>query len=133
MRGRHGHAAVEPELADREIEHLGADHADVDDIGAAVGRALDQRCGHRRRREPHVAADGDPARLELLDVRAPDRVGALLVELGRIEPAHVVRLEGSRVEHYRVKTRWACFCHTAMPGPSSTLQPPACTSSGIEA
>ena len=39
------------------------------------------------------------ARLELLDVGAADRVGALLVELRRVEPAHVVRLEDRRVEH----------------------------------
>ena len=38
-------------------------------------------------------------RLELLDVRAADRVRALLVELVRIEAADVVRLEDLRIEH----------------------------------
>ena len=34
-------AAVELELADREIDHLGADHAEVQHVGAGVGRAFD--------------------------------------------------------------------------------------------
>ena len=37
--------------------------------------------------------------LEVLDVGATDRVGALLVELGAVEAAHVVRLEGFGLEH----------------------------------
>ena len=43
--------------------------------------------------------DRDPPRLELLDVRTPDRIGALLVELVGIDPSHVVRLEHLRIEH----------------------------------
>ena len=54
-----------------------------------------------------LAIDGDETRmsrpiairlgLELLDVGPADRVGARLVELGRVDAAHVVRLEGLRV------------------------------------
>ena len=69
------------------------------DVGAGLGGTLDRRRRHRRRRQPHVAPDRDPPRLELLDVGAPDRVGALLVELGRVDPAHVVGLEHLRIEH----------------------------------
>ena len=41
--------------------------------------------------------DRDRARLELLDVGASDRAGALLVELDGIDPPHVVCLEDLRV------------------------------------
>ena len=44
------------------------------------------------------------ARLELLDVGAPDRVGTLLVEIRRIEATDVVRLERRRCEHQRAAT-----------------------------
>src|SRR4029453_12992432 len=60
------------------------------------------RVGHARRRQAHVVSDGDPLRLELLDVRPPDRVAALLVQLARIEAANVVRLEDLRIEHGRM-------------------------------
>ena len=65
----------------------------------AADGPLDHRRRHRGRGDAHVAPDRDPPRLELLDVGAADRVGALLVELGGVEPAHVVRLEDLRVEH----------------------------------
>jgi hypothetical protein len=93
------HAAVEAELADGVVDHLGADEPEVEDVGAAVGRPFDQRGRHRRRREPHVAADGDPARPEMLDVAPSDPVGAVLVELRRVDPADVVGLENGRREH----------------------------------
>src|SRR4051794_28035143 len=99
VRGGHHHAAVEAELADREVDHLGSDHPEVDHVRAGVRRAVDQGRRHRRRREPHVPSHRDPARLELLDIGAADRVGALLVEVGGVDPAHVVRLEDLRLEH----------------------------------
>ena len=40
-------AAVEPELADGEVEHLGADHPDVDDVGAGLAAPRDERLVHR--------------------------------------------------------------------------------------
>ena len=93
VRGGDADAAVELELADGEIDHLRPDHPEVEHVGAAVGGAVDQRRGHRRRREAHVAADRDPPRLELLDVGAADRVRAFLVELVRVDAADVVGLE----------------------------------------
>ena len=104
VRGGDGEAAVEPELADGEVEHLRPDHPEVEDVGPGVGGALDRRPGHGRGRHAHVAADGDPARPELLDVGPADRVGALLVELLPVEAADVVRLEHLRVEHGRNRT-----------------------------
>ena len=93
-------AAVEPVLADREVDHLGTDHPDVEDVDARVRGAADHRLRHRRRREPHVAPDSDPARLEDSRVRAADPVRAVLVELRRVDPADVVRLEDLRVERH---------------------------------
>ena len=88
-------------MADREIDHLGPDHPEVENVGAAVGRAFDHRARHRRRRQAHVASDCDLARLELLDVGTADRVRALLVELLPVEPADVVGLEDLRAQHAR--------------------------------
>ncbi len=92
-------AAVEAVRADGVVDHLGADHPDVAHVGAGVRGPLDHGVRHRRRRQPHVAADRDRPRLEMVDVGAADRVGALLVELRRVEAAHVVRLEGLGREH----------------------------------
>jgi hypothetical protein len=89
--------AVQLEFADGEIEHLGADHPDVRNLGAAVGRPAHHGRGHRGRGDPHVAPDGDTPGLELLDVGTADRVRAVLVQLGRVNAAHVVRLEDLRV------------------------------------
>ena len=99
VRRRDHDPAVEPEVAGREVHHLRPDHPEVGHVGPRVGHAVDHGLGHRRRREPHVAPDRHPPRLELLRERPPDRVGALLVELRRIERAHVVGLEGAGVEH----------------------------------
>ena len=99
VRGGDHDPAVEAERADREVDHLRPDEPDVDHVGARLGRALDQRRRHRRRGEPRVAPDGDPLRRELLDVGAPDRARAVLVDLRRVDPAHVVRLEHVGIEH----------------------------------
>ena len=56
--------AIEPELADREIDHLRPDEAEVEHVGARLGRARDHGLGHRGRRDPHVVPDRDPLRLE---------------------------------------------------------------------
>ena len=99
MRGGDGDAAVEVERPDREVDHLGTGEADVEDVCAAVARALDRRGGHRGRGNPHVAADGDAPRLELLRIGPSDRICAVLVDLAAVEAAHVVRLEHPGIEH----------------------------------
>ena len=96
---------VEAELADGVVEHLGPDQAEVEHLGAAVGCAVDGRLRHPRRRQAHVAPDRDAVRREFLDIRAPDRVGARLVELVGVDPAHVVRLEDFGVQHCCDSTR----------------------------
>jgi hypothetical protein len=99
VRGGHRDAAVEAEVADREIDHLRAHEPDVEHVGASVASALDHCRLHRGSVDPHVAADRDPVRVELLRVGATDRVGAVLVEVAAVDPAHVVRLEDGGVEH----------------------------------
>ena len=116
VRGGDADAAVEPELADRVVDHLGADHSEVVNIGAAVRRALHHGRGHRGSRDAHVAPDGDRAGLEMLDVGAADRVGAFLVQLRAVEAANVVRLEDPGVEHaiHRIGVaphRWVMVDH----------------------
>ena len=101
MRGRDRDPAVELQIADREIDHLGPDEAQLEHIGSRVGRPFGDRLRHRRARDPHVVPDRDFPRLELLDEGTPDRVGAVLVELCGVDPAHVVRLEGLRIEHHQ--------------------------------
>src|SRR5262249_58373913 len=73
--------------------------AEIETLGAGGRSPAHQRLLHRGRRDPHVAPDRHPPRLELLDVGAPDRLRARLVELVGIDPAHVVRLEGLGIEH----------------------------------
>ena len=101
MRRRHHHAAFELQLPDGEVDHLRSDQAQIRHIRAGVGRASHHGFRHGGRGQPHVAPDGDGARLELLHVRAPDRVRAGLVELVGIDPAYVVGLEHLGVEHGR--------------------------------
>ena len=55
-------AAVEPVVDDGEVEHVGAEHPVVDHVGALLARPVDERRGERRRRDPHVARDGDALR-----------------------------------------------------------------------
>ncbi len=105
MRRGDADAPVEAEVADGEVDHLRPHQPEVEHVRARVrGSARDGR-RHRRRRDAHVAADGDSSRLEVVDVRARDRVGPVLVELVGIEPAHVVGLEHLRVEHRGIVRR----------------------------
>ena len=101
VRGRHGHPTVETELADGEVEHLRADHPDIEDLGSSFGGAADDCAGHRRRGHAHVAPHGDSLRLELLDVCTADGVRTVLVQLLGIDPADVVGLEYLGIERHR--------------------------------
>ncbi len=99
VRGGDHDPAVQRELPDGEVDHLGPDEPEVEDVRAGRRGSLHHRCRHRRGRDAHVAADGDPFRLEVLDVRTADRPCAVLVELGGVDPADVVCLEDLRIEH----------------------------------
>ena len=56
VRGGDADAAVEPELADGEIDHLRADEAEVEHVRAGIGRAVDQRARPSRARRPACRA-----------------------------------------------------------------------------
>ncbi len=86
-------AAVVPVARHGEIHHVGRRHAVVDDVGALAQRALDERRRDRRRREPHVARHGDAPGVEVGDEAAADLPRGVLVDLGRVQAAHVVGLE----------------------------------------
>ncbi|PYR10658.1 MAG: hypothetical protein DMF99_11315 [Acidobacteria bacterium] len=83
---------------DGEVEHVGRNHAVVDDVGAARRGAVDERGGDRRRRQTHIAADGDPVRFEIRDEPGTDRARHVLVDLGRVNAAHVVSFEDIRID-----------------------------------
>ena len=102
MRGGHLEAALVAVLADREVEHLGADLAEVDDVRAGVGRAPDRGRRDLGRREAHVAPDRHHLRLERGDVSAGECVCTLGVELVWHDSAHVVCLEHGGRQHRRM-------------------------------
>ena len=83
VRRRDLHAAVVAVARDGEVEHVGRDHAVVHDVGALRRRAVDERGRQRRRRQPHVAADRDPLRLQIGDERRADGARGVFVDLGR--------------------------------------------------
>ena len=86
-------AALEAVVDDREVEHVGAEHAVVDDVGALLARAVDEGRGERRRRDAHVARHADPRRAQIRDEAAADLPRDVFVDLAGIEPADVVGLE----------------------------------------
>ena len=89
------HASISPEpttCAQPEVEH----------VCAGLGGPADHGLGHRGRGDAHVVPDGDPLRLEHLYERAADGVRTVLVEVRRVDPAHVVGLEDLGVEHARI-------------------------------
>ena len=86
-------AAVEIVADDGEVEHVGGQHAVVDDVGALLAHAFDEGGGERRRRHAHVARDADRRRLQIGGEAAADLPGDVLVDLARVEAADVVGLE----------------------------------------
>ena len=101
VRGGDHRPAVEIPRADHEIEHLGADHAGVEDVDALVHQAVLDPAGHLRRLQAHVAADADAelrrrllAQLREHPGEGPaEEVGGIPVHLVAVEAAHVVGLE----------------------------------------
>jgi hypothetical protein len=91
-------AAVEAVARHRVIHHVGAHHPVVDDVGALGAGALDEGRRHRGGRHPHVARHRNPLRVEIRHEPPADLPGRLFVDLGRVEPADVVRLEDRRID-----------------------------------
>ena len=101
VRGGAHQPAVEAARADQVIEHLGADLARVEHVGALAAHALAVGGRHLRRGQAHVAPQPEPQLrcglvLERGDhprERASDLLGDLLVEVASVHPADVVGLE----------------------------------------
>ena len=74
-------------------------HAVVDDVGALLAHAFDERRGQRRRRHAHVARDADALAAEIGGEAAADLAGHLFVDLAGIEAADVVGLEDGGIDH----------------------------------
>ena len=101
MRGGAHQPAVEAARADEPIEHLGADHAGVDDVHALGDQTVAIARGELGRGEAHVAPQPD---LQLADrlareiaqragEPAADRLGDVTVDVRPVEAADVVGLE----------------------------------------
>jgi hypothetical protein len=67
--------------ADREVHHVGAHHAVVDDVRPLAGGAVDERVGERGGGEPHVARNRDAFRPQVGHEAAADLTHGLLVDL----------------------------------------------------
>ena len=100
VRGGDLHAAGRAQVADREVVHRRRRETDVDHVEAGGGQTLDERRGERRRGGPHVARDdhalaavGAIVLVEDAGEGAADPAGHRFVELARVDPANVVRLE----------------------------------------
>jgi hypothetical protein len=103
-RGHHN-AAVHALRERREVDHFGADEADVVDVDPGIGQPARQRVAQRLTREADIAADHDATRLEPGRIGAADDVSDLFVDLVGHAPAQIVGFEGgnSHVEEFRVR------------------------------
>ena len=102
VRRRDLRASFEAVVDHREVEHVRAEHAVVDDVGALLARALDEGGGNARRRDAHVARDANLARAEVDDEAAANLPRDLFVDFARVESADVVGLEDLRIDAHRV-------------------------------
>ena len=117
VRGGDHRAAVELARADQVVEHLGRDHARVEHGRALEDQPVAQLRRHRRRGQPHVAAEPDPQLARLLAAQpaehagegAADRVRGGLVHLLAVEAADVIRLEDPRRGQDRLLAQNAPF------------------------
>ncbi len=102
VRRRNLRAAGMISAGDGEIHHVGRQHAVVGDVDALFDDAVDEGRDERRRREPHVVADGDLARAEIRREAGADGFRAVLVDVVRIDAADVVGLEDVGIEFHSV-------------------------------
>ena len=101
VRGGAHQAAVELARADEPIEHLGADHAGVDDVRALGDQPVAVAAGELRRGQAHVAPEADAQLVRRLagEIRerageaAPDGLGGVAVDIVAVDAADVVGLE----------------------------------------
>ena len=107
------HAAVEAVFADGEIQRVGRNQADIEHVGAGVGRAARERFEEGAARTGACRGRPRCAWLRATSRNSARSVGDVVVSSGRINPANVVRLEYSGF--YRV-----CMAYTGSEGSIST-------------
>jgi hypothetical protein len=97
-------AAVGVQVAGAEVDFFGTAQAQVEDVGAGFGEALDQRGDEAWAFEAHVAADHVGLAVELGDQRAADPVSDVVIEISWDLATDVVGLEATglnRRMHWR--------------------------------
>jgi hypothetical protein len=77
-------AALQALAGDGEVHHVRGHQTAIDDVGALLERASDERVGQGWRRQPHVARHGDLRRAEVRDESTADQPRRPLIDLGRI-------------------------------------------------
>ncbi len=96
MAGGDHDAAVEAAGERGEVDAFGAAQADVVDVGAGVGEALDQRRAELVAGEADVAADADALGVQEGDEGLADLVGEVFVQFSGDAAADVVGFEGGQ-------------------------------------
>src|SRR5258708_3620309 len=97
MAGGDHHAAVVAVEGGREVDHLGADHAEVDHIDSSVVEALGEGFVEIGAAEADVVADADFGCAGLIGVGSTYVVSDFGIYLRRNLAAHVVGFEASKV------------------------------------
>ena len=93
MRSRDGEPPGVAVVGDREIEHVGGDIPDVDDLYPFVGDSFDGRFFERWGREAHVASDHEFAGFQIVAKSCGDLVCSQFVYFLGIESSDIVGFE----------------------------------------
>ena len=91
--GRHHDTAVRPEMERGEIHLLRAAQTDVQHMAACVGEPLNEMLGQLMTRQPHITADDDLLRPQMLRIGPADAVHQPAIQLIRHASADIIGLE----------------------------------------
>ena len=91
------HHTGQVHLCAREVELVGADHADIDYVRALIGNSVRDSLEHLRTAQTHVAPHQYRLGSEKSDKCSTNQISRLFVQVGRINAADVIRLEDSRI------------------------------------
>jgi len=100
VRGRDHRPGRIAELADREVELVGAGQAQVNHVRALVRHPAHQPPGDFRAGNAHIPPDRDLIDAQESDECPPDLEGDLLIQLRWVDPAHIVRLKNRRIHFH---------------------------------
>ncbi len=94
-------AAVDVEIMGRKIKHGGWTHGNLHDVGAAVGKAADQRHLELAAMQPPIAADRDSPRAFIARHRSEgsaEAVGIVFAQRVTDDPANVIFAQDGGIE-----------------------------------